>query len=57
MAALAAVLLGACSPEYNWREVRAADQGYVVMLPGKPASMTRTIQLDGLEVPMTMQGA
>ncbi|MFP5462826.1 MAG: hypothetical protein ACLGII_14865 [Gammaproteobacteria bacterium] len=57
LAALAASMAAACSPEYNWREVRSTEQGYLVMLPGKPATMTRTIRLDSLEVPMTMQGA
>jgi hypothetical protein len=57
LAALAAFLTAACAPEYNWREVRSAEHGYVVMLPAKPASMTRTIRLEALEVPMTMQGA
>ncbi len=56
-AALAATLLSACSPEYNWREVHSADGDYRVMLPDKPASMTRTIRLEDLQVPMTMQGA
>ena len=58
LAALAAMmLLGACSPEYNWREIPAPEHGYVVMLPAKPASMTRVIHLRELEVSMTMQGA
>jgi len=56
-AALAATLLAGCAPEYNWREVRSAEQGYLVMLPGKPASMTRRILLGDAEVSMTMQGA
>ncbi len=49
-AALAAILLAGCAPEYNWREVRSAEQGYLVMLPGKPASMTRRILLGESEV-------
>lgn len=57
LAALAALLTAACAPEYNWREIRSTEQGYLVMLPGKPASMTRTIHLEALEVPMSMQGA
>ena len=56
-AALAAFLLAACSPEYDWREIRSAENGWSVMLPGKPATMTRRIRLETLEVPMTMQGA
>ena len=57
LAVLAAFLATACSPDYNWREVRSPEQGYLVMLPDKPATMTRTIRLEALEVPMTMQGA
>lgn len=58
LAALAAMLLlGACSPEYNWREVRSREHGYAVMLPARPASMTRQIRLRGFEVTMAMQGA
>jgi len=56
-AALAASLLSGCAPEYNWREVPGPDRSYRVMLPGKPASMTRRIRLEDLEVSMTMQGA
>lgn len=55
--AVAVALLAACSPEFNWREVHAPDGDYRVMLPGKPASMTRDIRLEDLSVPMTMQGA
>lgn len=57
LAALAALLTAACAPDFNWREVRSPEQGYLVMLPGKPAEMTRTIRLQALEVPMTMKGA
>jgi hypothetical protein len=56
-AALALSLLGACSPAYDWREIRVGDDGYVVMMPDKPARMTRPIDLDGMKVSMTMQGA
>lgn len=57
LAALAAIPLLGCTPEYNWREIRSADDGWSVMLPGKPASMSRRIRLDTVEVTMTMQGA
>ncbi len=57
LAALAAFMTAACSPDYNWREVRGPDQDYLVMLPGKPAEMTRTVHLQALEVQMVMQGA
>lgn len=50
-------LLGACSPEFNWRETRSIEQGFSVLLPGRPASMSREIDLDGLKLEMTMTGA
>jgi len=49
-----AVLLSACSPKYDWREVRGSDAPYVVLLPTKPATHTRSIDLDGIPVTMTM---
>ncbi len=49
--------LAACGPDYNWREVRPAGEGYQVLLPGKPADMQRPIDLAGLQVRMTMHGA
>ena len=49
--------LAACSPEHDWREIRSEDAGFLVMLPGKPARMTRPIQLEGLRVEMAMVGA
>jgi hypothetical protein len=49
-------LLTGCTPQYNWREVRYPEQGVVVMLPGKPASLTRRITLDDEPVDMTMHG-
>ena len=55
LAALA-LLLG-CAPVFNWREVRPADLGVAVMLPGKPSSLTQRVRLDGLDLPMSMSGA
>jgi hypothetical protein len=50
-------LVAACSPEFNWRETRSPEQGFSVLLPARPASMSREIDLDGLRVVMTMTGA
>ena len=36
---LASVLLGACSPKYNWRDYASQDAPYRVMFPAKPASV------------------
>jgi hypothetical protein len=49
--------LTACTPHYNWREVRPSDQTFVVLLPGKAASFTRTISLGQHQLPMTMTAA
>lgn len=50
-------LLAACSPKFDWREVRGGGAPYIVTLPAKPASHTREINLDGLQVSMTMTAA
>jgi hypothetical protein len=52
-----AAWLAGCSPEHDWREVRAVDSGFMVMLPARPARMTRPINLQGLALEMTMHGA
>jgi hypothetical protein len=44
-----------CSPEHNWREVIMPEVR--VMLPGKPAAMTREVNLEGVTLKLTMQGA
>ncbi|HYF58873.1 MAG TPA: hypothetical protein VEA81_07955 [Burkholderiaceae bacterium] len=49
--------LAACSPEHDWREIRAEDAHALVALPAKPARMTRPIHLETLKVDMTMVGA
>ena len=51
------MLLTACSPKYDWREVRGNGAPFVVALPAKPASHTRGVNLDGIPVNMTMTAA
>ena len=53
----AAVCLMACSPKYNWREVHGKDASFVALFPDKPVTVTRTINLDGQQLPMTMSAA
>ena len=60
LAALAAalgLLLAGCSPKYNWRDYASPDAPYRVMFPAKPSTFTRTIDLDGMQVAMTMTAA
>ncbi|MES2299548.1 MAG: hypothetical protein V4582_21100 [Pseudomonadota bacterium] len=56
---IAAALLAAaaCSPKYNWRDYRGTAAPYTVMFPDKPASQARAINLNGLNVSMTMAAA
>lgn len=49
--------LGACSPKFDWREVRGDDASFSVMLPAKPARLSREIDLGGTRVNMTMTAA
>jgi hypothetical protein len=56
-AALATMALAACSPKYNWRDYASPDTGWRVMFPAKPTTTTRTIDLDGTQVSMTMTAA
>ncbi|MDB5764629.1 MAG: hypothetical protein JWQ21_3624 [Herminiimonas sp.] len=52
-----ALMLPACTPTYDWREVRGNDAPFVVVLPAKPSSYSRPVNLDGIRVTMTMTAA
>lgn len=56
-AVLLCIALTGCAPELNWREVRVDDAQYSVLLPAKPATHARTVDLNGLNVEMSMTGA
>ena len=49
-----ALATGACSPKFDWRDYRSSAAPYAVLFPGKPASHTRTVNLDGQQASMTM---
>jgi hypothetical protein len=46
-------LLG-CSPRYDWRDVRGADAPYTVLMPARPATHSRAVNIGGTQVMMTM---
>lgn len=46
-----------CTPPFDWREIQPAQEPFIVMMPAKPAAMTRSINLDGRKVSMRMHGA
>lgn len=54
---LLALMLAGCDPALNWREVRSSDSGYTVLMPAKPTSFERSVDLDGLQVMMNMTAA
>lgn len=49
-------LIAACTPVYNWREVRLPDAGIKLLLPCKPDHAKRTLPLAGQEVELQMAG-
>ena len=53
-AVAAACFFSACSPKFNWREFHSADASFSALFPGKPATYSRSIDLDGVPVSMTM---
>ncbi len=55
--AIGLLALAACSPKFDWREVRGDDASFSVMLPAKPARLSREIDLGGTRVNMTMTAA
>lgn len=53
----ALLMLAGCSPSLNWRQVQGVDAPFVVLLPAKPATLSRAIDLDGIRVTMSMTAA
>lgn len=51
-----AVVVGACAPALDWRQVRFADMGLHAQFPCKPAGHERTVLLAGRRAPMVMHG-
>lgn len=51
---MALVVVGACSPVHDWREVRVADGALQAQLPCKPATHVRKVQLAGQPVSLSL---
>ncbi len=47
LCALCILLLGACSPTFNWRELRDEGTPLQALMPCKPETATRAVALDG----------
>ncbi len=54
---LLTVILSACTPKFDWREVRNAEVPLSILMPAKPSSYTREMQLDGIKVALQMTAA
>lgn len=50
------LLLGACNPALNWRDIRVKDTELVAMLPCKPDAGARVVPLGGRNVSLHMTG-
>jgi hypothetical protein len=46
----------ACSPTFNWREVRAGDTGLKAVLPCKPDKGSRMVEMVGRQVSLEVVG-
>ena len=56
IAYFAAAALGACSPVFNWREVRLDAAPVMALLPCKPDQASRQMNLPGGATPLYMAG-
>jgi len=54
LAATLALLVAACYPELDWREVTSARGGYAVLMPAAPEEMTREVAMGGVTLVMSM---
>src|SRR5690348_2571359 len=55
--AICAILLGACTPTYNWREVLIADGAARATFPARTATDTRDIPLAGQTLRFSLTSA
>ncbi len=56
-AAALALSLAGCNPTYNWRDYASPDAPWRATFPARPATHTRTVDLGGMQVAMTMTAA
>ena len=49
-----AAALGACSPTFDWREVRPDGSAVAMMFPCRPVRQERTVRVGGSRLPMQL---
>lgn len=54
LVATLALLIAACYPELDWREVTSARGGYAVLMPAAPEEATRDVALGGVTLVTSM---
>lgn len=54
LAGLAVLILSACSPRYDWRELHSTQPAWVALFPDKAQTQTRAMNLNGWPLDMTM---
>lgn len=50
-------VLSACSPKYDWREVKNSDPVFTAYFPAKPIQHSKQIQLGDIKITMNMIAA
>ena len=48
------LVLAACYPDLDWREVTSASGGYAVLMPAKPEHLQREVAVGGILLTMSM---
>ena len=51
------VFLAACSPDYNWREVRLGNGAVTALFPDRPITHERTLHFSGHEIQFALTSA
>jgi hypothetical protein len=54
MSAVAALVMVACTPSLDWREVRPDGSGLVGLMPCRPSVYQRSVRLAGPAVPLSL---
>lgn len=48
------LLLNACSPKFDWRDARGSNAPFSILMPGKPLTDSKDMQLEGINLKMDM---
>lgn len=51
------IMLSACSPDYNWRQVQVADGRVTALFPSKPQTQQKKLDFGGRELLFSLTGA